>query len=108
MDDASPFLQVDFKRLKKITRVGTQGRPDAASYVSKYSLSYSLNGATWTQHDQTFSGNSDAESVVIQRTLPSFQSRYVRLHPLVWNEQSCLRVEYYGCNSDGGDEGLLV
>jgi hypothetical protein len=50
----------------------------------------------------------DAESVVVQRILPSFKSRFVRLHPLLWNEQSCLRMEYYGCNSDGGDEGLLV
>ena len=108
LDDVSPFLQVDFKRLKKITRVGTQGRPDATSYVSKYFLSHSLDGAAWTQHDQTFSGNFDGESVVVQRILPSFQSRYVRLHPLAWSQQSCLRVEYYGCNSDGGDEGLLV
>ena len=52
MDDVSPFLQVDFKRLKKITRVGTQGRPAGTSYVSEYSLSHSLNGITWTQHGQ--------------------------------------------------------
>lgn len=51
-DDMNSFLQVDFKRLKKVTRVATQGRPGGMSYVTQYSLSHSLNGLTWTQHDQ--------------------------------------------------------
>ncbi|XP_028399799.1 protocadherin Fat 4-like isoform X2 [Dendronephthya gigantea] len=102
--DFRPFLQVDFVGLKKITRVATQGRPRGTSYVTKYTLSYSLNGDTWTSHDQIFAGNTDSESVVVQRILPSFQARYVRLLVLDSNEQACLRLEYYGCNSDGGDE----
>ena len=44
----------------------------------------------------------------MQRILPPFQSRYVRLHPSDWNELACLRLEYYGCDSDGGDEGALM
>ena len=51
-NDGYQFLQVDFRRLKKITKVATQGRPGGTSYVTKYMLRHSLDGKTWIGHDQ--------------------------------------------------------
>ena len=67
--DVSPFIQVDFKRLKKITRVATQGRPDGTSYVKKYSLSYSLDGITWTEHDQVSKTFSQLSAFILHPLL---------------------------------------
>ena len=34
--------------------------------------------------------------------LPSpFTARYVRIYPMEWNLQPCMRVEFYGCQEGG-------
>ena len=41
------WFQVDFRRPTKITNVATQGRHNAAQWVTQYRLSYSQDGLTW-------------------------------------------------------------
>ena len=42
------FLQIDMRVPMKVTSVATQGRSDASQWVTKYMLSYSLDGAHYT------------------------------------------------------------
>lgn len=42
------FLQIDMGVPMKVTSVATQGRSDASQWVTKYMLSYSIDGAHYT------------------------------------------------------------
>ena len=52
-------------------------------------------------------GNSDVDSIITNRVLPPFHARYVRVHPQSWNNKICMRLEMYGCESTGKDEGMI-
>lgn len=52
-------------------------------------------------------GNTDGDSINTNRVLPPFHARYVRVHPQSWNNKICLRLEMYGCESTGKDEGMV-
>lgn len=54
---------------------------------------------------KVFTGNSDAETIQVNFILPAFHARYVRIHPQSWIGRICIRVELYGCESTGKDEG---
>lgn len=56
---------------------------------------------------KVFPGNNDGDSIQTNRILPAFHARYVRVHPQNWNGRICLRIELYGCESTGQDEGIL-
>ena len=38
------WIQVDFGKVAKVTKIGTQGRYYRRQWVSKYTVSYSVNG----------------------------------------------------------------
>ena len=40
-------IQVDLGSLYYVTAVATQGRPDAAQWVTSYKVTYSLDGVTF-------------------------------------------------------------
>ena len=44
--DQNQYLQVDFWRNVKITKVATQGRQDYSQWVTHYKLSYAVDGST--------------------------------------------------------------
>ena len=56
---------------------------------------------------QVFDGNSDSNSIQTNYILPTFHSRYVRVHPESWKNRICMRIEFYGCKSTGQDQGEL-
>ena len=45
--DAGQYLQIDFKDATNMSEVAVQGHPNYEYWVTKYSLSFSLNGRTW-------------------------------------------------------------
>lgn len=45
VNNAYQFLQIDLRVPMKVTSVATQGRSDANQWVTKYMLSFSLDGA---------------------------------------------------------------
>ncbi|EDO30186.1 predicted protein, partial [Nematostella vectensis] len=53
---AGEYLQVDLRGVKNISKVATQGQPyskndpDHTHWVTRYALSYSLDGVTWTTY----------------------------------------------------------
>ncbi|XP_048580487.1 cadherin-23-like isoform X2 [Nematostella vectensis] len=101
------YLQIDLGGMRKVTRVTTQGRPGSSDYVGSYSLSFSQDGSSYTQHRTVLTGNSDGDTLRENRILPASHARYVRIQPTSWNGRICLRVELYGCESTGKDEVIL-
>lgn len=95
------WIQVDFNSVKIVTAVATQGRSNAAQWVTSYVVSYSNNalgiGFTLYQGGKVFSGNSDQTSVVKHTLSPPIIARYIRLTVRSYSGWPSLRMEYYGC-----------
>ena len=48
----SDYLQIDFGKVMKITRMATQGRYSADQWVKKYILSFSLDGSAFHAYEK--------------------------------------------------------
>ncbi|KAK3706337.1 hypothetical protein QZH41_006605 [Actinostola sp. cb2023] len=60
------WIQVDLKRVTKVTGISTQGRTNANQWVTKYKLQYSSDGKTFNNYEggKVFTANKDRNSVV--------------------------------------------
>ena len=50
-NDKSQYIQVDFGEVDRITQIASQGRSDAAQWVTKFRVSYSRFGKWFTPQD---------------------------------------------------------
>lgn len=44
-----------------------------------------------------FRGNFDQHSIVVGEIFPPIRARFIRIHPLTWQNDLCMRVELFGC-----------
>ena len=47
MADQNQWIQVEFYSKTEVTGAIVQGRPDADEWITRYKVSYSLDGPTW-------------------------------------------------------------
>ncbi|EDO26928.1 predicted protein, partial [Nematostella vectensis] len=95
------YLQVNFRRAKKVMAVATQGRQDLNQWVTRYYLSYSLDGLHYTKYSlrgrvKVFRGNNNRNTVRRQYLRPAIRAVSVRFHPVSWRSHISMRVELYG------------
>ena len=50
-NDQSQYIQVDFGEVKRVTQVASQGRQDAAQWVTRFKVSYSTFGKVFNSQD---------------------------------------------------------
>ncbi|XP_060105078.1 coagulation factor VIII-like [Heteronotia binoei] len=100
------WLQVNFQKTMRVTGIVTQGAKSAFThmYVTEFSLSSSQDGKQWTPvfqdgKDKIFQGNQDYFSPVVNLLDPPLFARYLRIHPLSWNQRIALRTEFLGCDT---------
>ncbi|XP_044539163.1 coagulation factor VIII-like, partial [Gracilinanus agilis] len=100
------WLQVDFRKLMKVTAVTTQGARSVLTsmYVREFALSSSRDGRHWTfvrQADgvKIFKGNRDHSSPVVNPVEPPLFARFLRIHPWSWANHIALRMEVLGCDT---------
>uniref|UniRef100_A0A5F8GIQ6 Contactin associated protein family member 5 n=1 Tax=Monodelphis domestica TaxID=13616 RepID=A0A5F8GIQ6_MONDO len=103
--NAQQWLQIDLGNRVEITAVATQGRYGSSDWVTSYILMFSDTGRNWKQYKQedniwTFSGNTNADSIVHHKFLHSVKARFIRFVPMEWNPNGKIgmRVEVYGCS----------
>lgn len=103
-NDLNQWLQIDFGRNVKITKLATQGRNDYGDqWVKSYTLAYSADGSnvfqTYQENelDKVFTGNADRNTVVTHVLLQPITARYVQIKPKSWNNHIAMRAEFYGC-----------
>ncbi|KAK3749718.1 hypothetical protein QZH41_003768 [Actinostola sp. cb2023] len=96
------WLQVNLGKIAKIVRIATQGRQDRYEWVKNYSLSSSVNGSSSKVYDgkRNFSANSDSNTVVAHLLKPAITARYIRVHPITWNNAISMRMELYECKKE--------
>ena len=51
-NDGKQWLQIDFGELARVTKVATQGRQDSDQWVTKFTLSYSMDGMHWAEYKE--------------------------------------------------------
>ncbi|XP_029461074.1 contactin-associated protein-like 5 [Rhinatrema bivittatum] len=102
--NSQQWLQIDLGDRVEITAVATQGRYGSSDWITSYLLMFSDTGRNWKQYRQddsiwAFTGNSNADSVVLHKFLHSIKVRFLRFIPLEWNlgGRIGLRAEVYGC-----------
>ncbi|XP_025095226.1 lactadherin-like [Pomacea canaliculata] len=105
----TPWIQVDLRSLKLISGVMTQGSPDTDRWTTSYTISYSIDGNTFTQYtsqpgDSTpyiFTGNTDRNTPVRNLFNRDVLARYVRLYPISSSPLGYgLRFDLLGCRPD--------
>ncbi|KAK3265772.1 hypothetical protein CYMTET_25572 [Cymbomonas tetramitiformis] len=95
------WLQVDLESSQTVHGISTQGRHDAAQWVTSYQVQGSIDGVTWTDAleqvtgGRNFTGNSDQTTTVFRRFSTEIAARYLRVYPLAWNSYIAMRVELY-------------
>uniref|UniRef100_A0A8C2Q5L4 Contactin associated protein like 3 n=1 Tax=Cyprinus carpio TaxID=7962 RepID=A0A8C2Q5L4_CYPCA len=98
------WLEIKLEQRTEITAIATQGRYGSSDWVTRYLLMFSDTGHNWRPYRQedsigAFSGNSNADSVVMYKLQQPVIAQYVRILPLDWNPNGRigLRLEAYGC-----------
>ena len=95
--DLQQWVQVSSVEPKQWTKVSTQGRGDYPEWLTSYYVTYTEDGRDWhmVNGGETFTGNSDQNSVVTHEFETPFMARAVRLHPMAWNGAISFRMEFY-------------
>ncbi|XP_068761278.1 uncharacterized protein [Montipora capricornis] len=109
------YLEIDLLKVQHISAIGTQGASGRFAilrrsyYVNTFEIQYSFDGTTWFSYErstgsvQTFTGNSDAYSVVHNYFRDTFVTRFIRIYPQTYYNDMCMRVELYGCSNQTDD-----
>ncbi|XP_035659341.1 uncharacterized protein LOC118404378 [Branchiostoma floridae] len=109
-NDDKQFLLIDLEQEKLVTGIVTQGRnsspdwPDGPTshWVTSYTLSYGLENGDESEYKdakgelQVFNGNTDTDTPVtnsFDQFNGSFKARYVKIHPVTWNDHICMRAD---------------
>ena len=102
----APWIQADLGEAFYIGGVDTQGRANDNQWVTKFTLSYTLD-TTFTQYTEggvlkEFDANADRNTVVRNWIAEPFQALRVRLHPTAKYSHYSMRWELYGGKSGPG------
>ncbi|KAJ8405238.1 hypothetical protein AAFF_G00322290 [Aldrovandia affinis] len=102
------WLQVDFREVKRVTGIITQGARSMLTpmMVTEFTVSVSNDGRVWSTlleenspREKVFEGNSDHYEEALNVFEPPLFARYVRIQPKGWYNDIALRLEFLGCNT---------
>ncbi|XP_028398876.1 lactadherin-like [Dendronephthya gigantea] len=107
VDNKKQWIQVDLGKKEVVTGISTQGGRYYQNYyrycrVKSYSLKHSLNGTMFESYKdggvvKISVGNNDYRTIVKNVLSPPITARYIRIHPVSWDRNICMRIELYGC-----------
>eukprot|EP00794_Sanderia_malayensis_P012732 gene12732-14037_t len=108
--DNNQWLQIDLGKVRNIQQISTQGmplssvkRPKDKRWVESFSISVSDDGEQWSYYSEddnsnskVFIGNTDLTNISVCSLVDGMKTRFIRIHPISWNNGIALRVEIYG------------
>nr|XP_054767123.1 lactadherin-like [Lytechinus pictus] len=101
-DDQDRWVMIDVGQTSLITGIIVQGRHMEHQWVTSLKVSYSLDDFVWTFalepqcEQQIFPANYDNDTPVTIVFNQPLTARYVRIHPLIWNNDCGMRYEVLG------------
>lgn len=84
-NDKNQWYQIDAVVSILIGGILLQGRYNCDQWVTKFKISHSENGVTWTNISKIFKGCMDRDSKVRVIFDSPIHARYVRIHPEQWH-----------------------
>jgi len=100
IQSADQFLQIHFDDETNVSAVAIQGHPENEFWVSKYSLSFSMDAKRWEDHSEVFDGSKNKHEITTSQLEEPKMARFLRVKPIEWHGDIALRVEIYGCMRD--------
>tara|TARA_B110000211_G_C14035897_1_gene534502 strand:- start:53 stop:403 length:351 start_codon:yes stop_codon:yes gene_type:complete len=88
------WIKIDLKYSHWVRGLVTQGRKDAAQWVKKYFVTYSVDNLNWTDAGggETYTGNTDQNTKVESVFGTPILARYIRIIPYESHVHSSMRV----------------
>lgn len=87
-NDKDPWLQIEFNSTFVITAIMTQGMDNLKKWVTSYTVSSRMDGASWTDYQdintnavKVYTGNYDQNSYVLHTLFTLVKCRFFRIHP---------------------------
>lgn len=111
-NDLNQWYQIDATRLCYIVGVVTQGRSSYSQRVTSFKVAYGNtendfdepNYLTNINGNETFTGNSDSNTILENKFNEPIYTRYIRIYPQTWNShismRSALLIESYGIDKN--------
>ncbi|EDO44886.1 predicted protein, partial [Nematostella vectensis] len=105
------FLQIRLDKVRHVSGISSQGQSQLVRsyYVLTYALRYSLDGIDWhwykdvgSDQIKIFTGNSNYNTEKRNTLRDTFVTLYLRVYPLSFYNDMCLRLEIYGCLDEKG------
>ncbi|XP_067130718.1 hemocytin-like [Centruroides vittatus] len=103
-NDLDPVIDIDFKGLRNLSGIITQGQQDEDNWVTKYTVQYSVDKIDWTDvkekssKDKVFKGNFDRSTQVTKWFITLIEAQYLRIKPISYHGSSfAMRLEIIGC-----------
>ncbi|XP_048579857.1 uncharacterized protein LOC5521688 isoform X1 [Nematostella vectensis] len=100
------YLQIDLGVVRLVKHIALQGRPKSNDFVRTFYLRFSNDGLNYIPYGanasmsyRTLQGNSNANNVANIMLAEPFNARFIRIFPLTWSNNICIRTELYGCAS---------
>eukprot|EP00937_MAST-01D_sp_MAST-1D-sp2_P000276 g276.t1 len=94
----SGWIELDLGSVKKVRSVTTGGRPATGQFISKYSISSSIDGLTWHSSGE-LAGNHDDTELVTNQLPGAVAARYVRLHCKAFKVFASVRMSVETCST---------
>lgn len=100
---------MDFKKPKLLSGILTQGEKGGQRWLTRYTVSTSIDGKTWTPYafragdsnPRVFNGNRNNYGTVRHLFNRNITAQYIRIYPLAWHGESpAFRFNILGCNPD--------
>ncbi|KAI0988035.1 hypothetical protein GJ496_011664 [Pomphorhynchus laevis] len=103
------WIQADLGYPSPLSAIATKGKEDSESFwVTQYKVSYSNDSVHWQffhteghSNIKIFEGNVDKFSERIHFLNRQLVTRYIRFHPIKWNNRPGMRIGIYGCPHTG-------
>jgi len=105
-NNAWEFLQVSFDHVMDITGIATEGHDATCGKTRRFYLYYSLDGLRFHQYIDPFvgdqvRGNEANDKAIFIKLGYVIRARHVRIRPISYTGNKCLRIELYGCPASG-------
>ncbi|CAH1794847.1 unnamed protein product [Owenia fusiformis] len=109
------YIQVDLGTNCTVTAIATQGRHGSDEWVTSYRVEYSLDLVTFITYSdldgdvpKSFLGNTDRDTVVVNKLVRPFVASAVRVNPRTWSGRISMRFDVIGSSTAQAPSSTLT
>lgn len=94
VNDEKQWIALDMTDPMEISEIMTQGRFNRDQWVTKFTISWSLDGKKWSEdNENVYEANSDRDTHVLNKLIAPVVGRFIRIHPVEWHGHISMRFD---------------